>query len=149
MPQKTLTTRSENCYAPWLLAALTGLRPPSGLSTLWLLVGLALVILWFTLTIHLIYDGWRLLRDGATYLTDRDGIHVGFRAVESLGVVAVLAVQYLVVLEVTDGRDAHGMAAIGGLFVVVGVLAALAVVVVLHAGWLLGWQLGEPTNEVA
>lgn len=130
--------------APWLLAGLTGMKPPKGLSTLWLLIGLGLVILWFTLLVHLAYDGWRLLRDGATHLTEWGGIHVGFRAVESLGVVAILAIQYVVVSNVTDGPDAHGIAAIGGLFIVMGGLAALAVVVVLHAGWLLGLQLGRP-----
>lgn len=102
-------------------------------------------ILWIVLLTHLVFDCLGLLRNGAAHLTEYGTIHIGFRAVESLGVVAAPVVLLIIVSELSEGPDAHGVAAIGGLFIVMGVLALIAVVVVLHAAWLLAVAQAEQT----
>lgn len=123
---------------PWLVLDATVIRPPPGMQTVWLVAALALVCLWFVLLGHLVVDGVGLLRDGPGHLAERGSVHVGFRVVESLGVVAAPVSFQVVASQVAGDPPASGAAAFGGLFVIMGVLAANAVVVLLHAGWLLG-----------
>lgn len=123
---------------PWVVISMTGLQAPRGVQPVWLLNLLLLVLLWVVLLIQLVADGLRFLQTGADHLTTYGTMHVGFRAIESLGVVAAPVTLHVVASHVAPGPSAHGVGAIGGLFVIIGVLAANAVVVVLHTGWLLG-----------
>jgi len=122
---------------PWVVLDATALQPPMGAGAVWLLAAASLGLLWLVLLAHLLADGWELLRDGLDRFTGRGRAHVAFRVVESLGVLAVPAALQVVAAGTPGGADASG-AAVGGLIVVAGVIAALAVVVLLHAGWLLG-----------
>jgi hypothetical protein len=135
---------------PWFLFGETSIQGPAWYGTVWLLVALALVLLWVVLLGHLVVDVLDIVRHGPGHLRERGWVHAGFRVVESLGVVAAPVVLQLVAETTTEGPSAHGVGAIGGLFVVMGVLAANAVVVLLHAGWLLvGSHTGSPDTTSA
>lgn len=93
---------------------------------------------WLVLLGHLAVDSVGLLRDGPSHRTERGPVRAGFRVVESLGVVAAP-----VTLQVAGDPPASGAAAFGGLFVIMGVLAANAVVILSYTGWLLGVAYAE------
>lgn len=130
---------------PWLLTTMTELRVSIGPAITWAFVALALVLLWVLLLVHVVADCWLLLRDGLTHLTEWGLGHVVFRVVETLGVVAAPTVFYVIASAFSGDTGSAGPAAVGGLFIVFGALAANAVVVVLHAVWLLGVGYADRT----
>lgn len=121
---------------PFILASSSAVQIPSSLSPIAWLGLAALGILWILVFVHTLVDGWKVFANGLDLdlHNRRRMIHVGFRVLESLGVLLPPG------LVIWFGRSFNqsypsAPAAVGSLFFVVGSAAVVAVLVLIHAGW--------------
>jgi hypothetical protein len=141
--ETALVTVSVLTIGPLVLLTVLDIRPALGdLPVAFAAVGLlALVLLWFALTIHALVDLGRLVRqipayrrDGVPAVDRRTLVHLAFRAVEAVGVV-VPPVTFAGFVSVFSDAPASGAgpAAVSSVFVVFGTVAVLGAVVLIHA----------------
>lgn len=131
---------------PFALTWTMSLRLPSYLSPIGWFAFASLGCLWIMLLAHAAVDGWKVMagRVGLDATDPWESIQIAFRIVESLGV--LLPPVLIVWFGRSFGRSPPpAPAAVGTLFLVVGSFAAVAVVVVGHAGWQLA--AGPPTRN--
>lgn len=141
--ETALVTVTVLTISPLVLLTVLGVRPDLGAVPVVLgAVGLiALVVAWLALTVHTLVDLTRLVRripayrrGGMPTFDRRTLVHLAFRAVESVGVVVppVTLAGFVSVFSDAPAGDV-GPAAVGSVFVVVGTLAVLGAVVLVHA----------------
>lgn len=125
---------------PFIVASSTAVQLPALFTpTTWLGVA-ALGILWILVFVHTLVDGWKVVTNGLNlHLRNRQRmIQVGFRVLESLGVLLPPGLVIWFGRSFSQTRP-PAPAAVGSLFIVVGSGVAVAVVVIIHAGWQLAF----------